>query len=815
MTLRGLVVTPDTNVQVLAAREQSIEAFRTAMLSEQPDIAVFCQLNDDEETPGRDGLLPVGVICRVISGVYKDTDNFKCLLRGTGRIRLINVLDEDGCAYRKATFEMLQETTHSQSVLDHYVTVLQAALDHALKNGDPAVKSFIDKTIPSDLIETLKKHTDLSVITNVLAQTASIGLAEKRYLLSCLDPVERARFLIVKLNGFSYQAELERRIVEEARLSMDRNQKEYFLNEQLKYIKRELHLDKGDDDEAEILMERLEELKAPPAVKKRIEKEIKKYSTMSYHNSESVTSRNYIETLMSIPWQESSEVNKDLSVAKEVLDHDHYGLEKVKERILEYLAVQSRSDKIHGPILCLMGPPGIGKTSLGASIAKATGRKYARAALGGIHDESEIRGHRRTYVGSLPGKIISNIIGCGVNNPLFLLDEIDKLGHSVHGDPEAALLEVLDPEQNHAFTDNYVEIEYDLSNVLFIATANSYNISQPLLDRMEIIDLSSYTEEEKFNIAKRYLLPKQIRLNTLDESYFCVTDEAILELIRYYTHEAGVRGLERLLNKLCRVTVKDMLLKESAKADRGDGKKRPRRRKIVIDEKKLPKILGPRRYDFTSKLSENKIGLVNGLAWTSMGGELLQLEAVANSGKGNHTLTGKLGDVMKESISAAMTLVRSRAHLLKLDPQFFEKCDLHIHVPEGATPKEGPSAGVGMVTAIVSALTYNPVRADVAMTGEITLRGDVLPIGGLKEKLLAALRGGIKLVLIPEDNKKDLWDMPKSVLKGLKIEPVGRIDEVLKFALQEDPYEHEPQSPWKINHSLGSEEEPSETKVHA
>lgn len=826
ITLRGLVVSLNSNVQILAAREQSIAAFKTALLSEQAQIVVFCQLNDQDENPGIDGLQKIGVICKVISGDYRDPETYRCVIRGRERVKLLEIIEpDDTINYRRAKVEILEEVEYSQEEKAHYVATLHAALDYALQRSESAVKSFLESTISHELIETIKGEQDLGKLTDLLTQTMTLTITERRCLLEILDPIERAKFLITRLNGYSFQHEIEQRIIDEARSSMERNQKEYFLNEQLKAIRRELGDDR-EDDEVEDFKKRLASLEAPDYVKQRLEKEIKKYGSMSINNSESSMVRSYIEVLLTIPWYKSSEINHDIVKAKEILDHDHYGLEKVKDRILEYLAVQSRADKLHGPILCLMGPPGIGKTSLGASIARATGRKYARVALGGLHDEAEIRGHRRTYLGSLPGKIISNMIKVGVNNPLFLLDEIDKVTSSAHGDPQAALLEVLDPEQNKAFTDNYVEIDYDLSNVLFIATANSYNISQPLLDRMEIIDLSSYTEDEKFNIAVKYLLPKQMRLNTLTEKEFAVTDEVIIELIRYYTHEAGVRGLERLLNELCRKTVKDMLLKAESKAKdqekeeiNAEGEntnaRKKRTRKITIDVKQVEKLLGPRRYDFTSRLSDNKVGLVNGLAWTSLGGDILQLEAVANEGTGKHMLTGKLGDVMKESISAAMTLVRSRSANLHLSKDFFEKCDLHIHVPEGATPKEGPSAGVGMVTAIVSALTGNPVRADVAMTGEITLRGDVLPIGGLKEKLLAALRGGIKLVLIPQENEKDLWDIPENVKKGLNIVPVKQIDEVLKLALQNDPNLFMPTTVWAYKEPANSQDEKSEHHVGA
>ncbi len=797
ITLRGIIVTPYSNVQILAAREQSIAACAYA-LDRKQSLAVFCQLNDADEHPDFESLLNIGVICKVREGAYKDPDSYRCVICGFDRIRLVRVIDSKDKNYREAEVELIPAWqpagAEDQRRLKHYLDALQASLLNAMKNSRQAVRPLIDKSVPKEVLTSIEQENSLLVLTDVLTQILQLDMVDKRLLLCENNPLERAKVLISLLNGYSYREELNERICREAKISMERNQREYYLNEQLKAIKHELKVDYDEDADIEEYRQKLKALKAPAAVRNKIDKEISKLAIMSINSSENIMVRNYIDTLLSIPWEVGSEVNKDLLKAQRSLDADHYGLEKVKDRILEYLAVQARADNLHGPIICLMGPPGIGKTSLGASIAKATGRKYVRVSLGGLHDEAEIRGHRRTYIGSLPGRIMQNLIKAGVNNPLFVLDEIDKIGSDgVHGDPSAALLEVLDPEQNKSFADNYVELEYDLSKVMFVATANSYNIPGPLLDRMEVIDLSTYTEEEKFNIAKKYLLPKQLRANALTEAEFALADEALTELIRYYTHEAGVRGLERLINELCRKTVKDKILKEARLKAAG---KKVQQRRTVLTVKQVGKLLGPRRYDFTSKLEENKVGLVNGLAWTSLGGDILQLEAVANEGTGKHQLTGKLGEVMKESISAAITVVRKRAGMLHLKQNFYEKCDLHIHVPEGATPKEGPSAGIGMVTAVVSALTGNPVRADVAMTGEITLRGDVLPIGGLKEKLLAALRGGIKLVLIPKENEKDLWDIPQNVKKGLEIVPVSHIDEVLSRALVNDPTSFMPQSPW-------------------
>ena len=622
----------------------------------------------------------------------------------------------------------------------------------------------------------------------MLTQVLKLDFQTRLMLLSSTNPVERGRIIISALNGYSYRSELEGHILDLAKKSMEKNQKEYFLAEQLKAIKKELGVNVTEDDDIEQFKTRNQELKAPNYVHERIDREIRKLNSMSINSSEYSVVRNYIDTLLSLPWEVSSTVNYDLKKAKETLDKEHYGLTKVKDKILEYLAIQSRTDKLHGPIICLMGPPGIGKTSLGKSIANATGRKFVRLALGGMHDEAEIRGHRRTYIGALPGRIIANMAKVGVNNPLFLLDEIDKVVNSNQGDPSSALLEVLDPEQNSTFEDNYVEIEYDLSNVMFVTTANSYNIPAPLLDRMEIIDLSSYTEDEKLHIAKEHLFPKQLRLANVSNKEILISDEVLLHLIRYYTHEAGVRELERILIEIIRKTVKDFMIKN------------PKAKKLTpkqIELSDIQAMLGPNRYDFTSKLNDNKVGIVNGLSWSTLGGDILQLEAVANIGKGKHQVTGKLGDVMKESITIAISVVRTLAQNLHLNQDFFETSDLHVHVPEGAVPKDGPSAGVGMVTAIVSALTGNRVRSDVAMTGEITLRGDVLPIGGLKEKLLAALRGGIKTVLIPKENEKDLWDIPKIVSEKMNLKFVSRIEEVLSVALENDPNTFIPTTHWK------------------
>lgn len=787
-SLRGLAITPKTKMELTVSRESSIASLKRSLEIEHKPLAVCFQYDIQDEKPQINDIYPIGVLCEVLDLEKDDEFTYTCHIAGVSRFKLLEITENEDKS-RFAKVEILKKTVIDRVVESEYVDIIKSSFQYALSNKDENKESLIAKDIPQDLINLIQREQCLSDITDDLAQVLSIRNDVRVMLIGTIDPVERAKIILGILNGFSYRQELERNILEKAKASLERSQKEYFLNEQLRAIKKELNPE-SDVSDVDMFKKRMEDLECPQMVKDRLRREISKMNVMSINSSEYSFERNYIETLLNIPWGVSSKLNYDLKKASEILDKDHYGLKKVKDCILEYLAVQAKSDKTNGSILCFMGPPGIGKTSLAQSIARATGRKYVRLALGGLHDEAEIRGHRRTYLGSLPGRIMQNIINAKVNNPLFLLDEIDKTAPSYHGDPANALLEVLDPEQNHCFEDNYVELGFDLSKVLFVTTANSYNISQPLLDRMEIIDLSSYTEEEKFNIAKQHLLPKQMRLNALKDNEFGIEDEALYELIRYYTHEAGVRGLERLIKELARKVIKEQMLANNRR------KSKKKLDKTIINVEMVGKLLGPRRYDFTSKLSENKVGLVNGLAWTSLGGDILQLEAVANEGKGKHLLTGKLGDVMKESISAAITVVRTLTHDLHLSKSFYETCDLHIHVPEGATPKEGPSAGVGMVTAIVSVLTGNPVRADVAMTGEIILRGDVLPIGGLKEKLVAAMRGGIKTVLIPFDNEKDLWDIPENIKVSLKIIPVKRIEEVLNIALENDPKQFMPTTVW-------------------
>lgn len=783
ITLRSIIITPSANVQLIAARENTVTALHLALDSKGRDIAVFTQNDDSSMRPEKEKLHRVGVLAKVINSSLVN-EQFRATIRGYQRISLHRIIDDPSSAVRFVEVEELKEPEIDAVTATRYIEALRSALDYALDLQRENGRTVLDKNIPQELILTIRNVDNLSALTDGLGQVLLLPYIDKKYVLECLNPIDRAKALIAFLNNYSYKAEVDKKISEDAREAMDRNQRDYYLNEQLKAIKRELNILADDGNDIEDYKSRLASLDAPIETINRLQKEISRLSAMPVSSGENAIVRNYIDVLFSLPWRKSSQLNKDLRKAKDLLEKEHYGLRKVKDRILEFLAVQTRRDNkdAKGQILCLMGPPGIGKTSLGASIARATGRKYVRVALGGMYDESEIRGHRRTYIGAMPGRIIQSLIKAEVNNPLFLLDEIDKIStSSYHGDIAAALLEVLDPEQNKAFADNYVDLDFDLSKVLFIATANSYNIPPALRDRMEIIDLSSYTADEKFHIAREHLVPKQIKDNELEKEEIDFTDDGLKMLINYYTMEAGVRNLERIIGELCRKTVKDLML---------DPPKTPKKR--VVGVKEIEKMIGPKRYDFTSKLSENKVGIVNGLSVSSIGGDIMQVEVVAMEGQGSHVLTGQLGTVMKESVTAAISWVRSRARVLSLAPDFYQYVDLHVHFPEGAIKKDGPSAGTATCTAIVSALTGNPVRADVAMTGEITLRGDVLPIGGLKEKLLAALRGGVKTVCIPADNEKDLWDMPKNVLSELKIIPVKAISEVLDVALVNDPSEFTP-----------------------
>ena len=786
ITLRSIVITPSANVQLIAARENTVLTLQEALKSDK-NIAVFTQLADSDVRPTKDELGRVGVVAKVLSAAYNDKEQYRATIRGYERVVISRIIDDPADQVRHVEVKFLKEVEVDPVIEKRYIDALRNALDNALEVQKHGGRNIIEKNIPSELIVAVRELAVLGQLADGLAQILNLPFFDKKYILETLNPVARAKAVIAFLNNFSYKAEVDKKIAEDARAAMDRSQRDFYLNEQLKAIKRELNIQVDDSNDLEEYRNKVANLDAPVEVINRLQKEISRLAIMPLNTGENSMVRNYIDTLLSIPWSKSTEINKELSKARDVLEQEHYGLKKVKDRILEFLAVQSRREQTdtHGQILCLMGPPGIGKTSLAASIAKATGRKYVRVALGGMYDESEIRGHRRTYIGAMPGRIIQGMIKCEVNNPLFLLDEIDKIStNTYHGDISAALLEVLDPEQNSTFSDNYVDLEYDLSKVLFIATANSYNIPPALSDRMEIIDLSSYTADEKFHIAREHLLPKQLRRNGLSEDEFDISDAGLKQLIVHYTMEAGVRALERIIAELCRKVVKELMLNPP---------KTPK--KTVLGVKEIEKLIGPKRYDYTSKLKDNRVGVVNGLSVSSVGGDMLQVEVIANEGKGTHLLTGQLGSVMKESVFAAIAWVRSHAREFSLAPDFYQSVDLNVHFPEGAIKKDGPSAGSATTTAIVSALTGNPVRSDVAMTGEITLRGDVLAIGGLKEKLLAALRGGVKTVCIPFDNKKDLWDIPENVTKGLKIVPVKTIDEVLDIALESNPRKFKPTTP--------------------
>ena len=775
LPLRDVVVYPHMVLPLFVGRPKSIAALDAAIEQDGP-VFLLAQKNPANEDPGTDDLHTIGTLANILQVLKLPDGTVKVLVEGMQRARALSVNDSGD--YFQAEIEVLaaEENTDGRDYEALRRTLL-AQFDQFIK---------LNKKIPGEVAGTIHGITDHSRLVDTIAAHLQLKLEQRQEILEITDVAERMEHLLGQLEAELDILQVEKRIRGRVKRQMEKSQRDYYLNEQVKAIQKEL----GEGDEREELDQLEQQVREAGMSKEAEEKalgEMKKLRMMPPMSAESSVVRNYIETLVDIPWKKKSKVSKDIVQADLVLNADHYGLEKVKERILEYLAVQKRMNKLKGPILCLVGPPGVGKTSLGQSIAKATGRKYVRMALGGIHDESEIRGHRRTYIGSMPGKIIQNMIKAGVNNPLFLLDEIDKLGRDFRGDPASALLEVLDPEQNHSFADHYVEVDFDLSNVMFLATSNSMDIPPALLDRMEIIRLSGYTEDEKVNIAMQYLVPKQIERNGVKKGEIDIQESAVRDIIRYYTREAGVRSLDREIAKICRKVVMKQVLEQDKKA----GAKRTAAQTVVVDAANLHDYLGVHRFDYGVAENENRVGQVTGLAWTEVGGELLTIEAVALKGKGNILRTGKLGDVMQESISAAWSVVRSRAEVLGIAPDFYEKTDIHVHVPEGATPKDGPSAGIGMTLAIVSSLTGIPVRADVAMTGEITLRGEVLPIGGLKEKLLAALRGGIKHVLIPQENVKDLEEIPQNVKEGLEIHPVRWIDEVLSFGL-----EYQPQ-PWQ------------------
>jgi ATP-dependent Lon protease len=763
LPLRDVVVYPHMVIPLFVGREKSIRALDTAM-QDNKQILLVAQKSAEIDEPGVGDVHRIGTIANILQLLKLPDGTIKVLVEGAQRAVIQNMREEDG--FFVAGFTRVEdEMPEDEKELDILSRSILSVFDQYVK---------LNKKVPGEILTSLAGIDEPSRLADTIAAHMSLKLDEKQKILEIASVHARLEYLMSMIDGEIDLLQIEKRIRGRVKQQMEKSQREYYLNEQMKAIQKELGEMEDAPNEIEELEQRIEKAGMSKEAKKKATNELNKLKMMSPMSAEATVVRNYIDWLADCPWKKRTKIRNDLALAQQVLDDDHYGLEKVKERILEYLAVQQRVKKLKGPILCLVGPPGVGKTSLGQSIARATNRKYTRMALGGVRDESEIRGHRRTYIGSLPGKVVQNLCKVGTRNPLFLLDEIDKMAADFRGDPASALLEVLDPEQNHTFADHYLEVDFDLSDVMFVATANTMNIPAPLLDRMEVIRLPGYTEDEKVEIARKYLLPKQLENNGLKDDELQVSDSALRDIVRYYTREAGVRSLEREIAKICRKVVKQAVLTSQEKPGN-------------VTARNLDKYLGVRRFRYGEAEENDQIGQVSGLAWTEVGGELLTIESAVMPGKGKLSITGQLGDVMQESIQAAMTVIRSRSAALGLQPGFQEDKDIHIHVPEGATPKDGPSAGVGMCTAIASVLTGIPVRANVAMTGEITLRGEVLPIGGLKEKLLAAHRAGIKTVLIPEENRKDLADMPKNILGKLDIKPVRWIDQVLELALQKKP----------------------------
>jgi ATP-dependent Lon protease len=766
LPLRDVVVYPHTVLPLFVGREKSVRALDTAMAGDKR-ILLVAQRSPDIDDPQASDLYPIGTVATVLQLLKLPDGTIKVLVEGATRAEVVEYSERDGVP-----------TGHVR-VLEPVYTREQREIEVVARSLIATFEQFIklNRKIPPELLTTLSGIDDASRLGDTIAHHLSIRLHDKQRILETADVADRLEMIIGFVEGEIDIQQIEKRIRGRVKTQMEKSQREYYLNEQMKAIQKELGEGEDGPNEVEELNRKIGRSGMPKAVEAKARAELNKLKQMSPMSAEATVVRNYIDWLVGAPWKKRSKVRRNLRAAQEVLDADHYGLEKVKERIVEYLAVQQRVKKMKGPILCLVGPPGVGKTSLGQSIARATNRKFVRMSLGGVRDEAEIRGHRRTYIGSMPGRIIQNMNKVATRNPLFMLDEIDKMSMDFRGDPSSALLEVLDPEQNHAFNDHYLEVDFDLSEVMFIATANSLNIPAPLLDRMEVIRIPGYTEDEKVNIAQRYLLTKQIKANGLRKEELQVAEPAIRDMIRYYSRESGVRNLERELAKICRKVVKELTL-ASEKGKTG------KRGKASVSSRNLEHYLGVRKFTFGRAELQNEVGLVTGLAWTQVGGDLLSIEATVVPGKGKLIHTGQLGDVMQESIQAALSVVRARAERFGIDPDFHQKHDIHIHVPEGATPKDGPSAGIAMCTALVSALTKVPVRSEVAMTGEITLRGRVLPIGGLKEKLLAAHRGGIELVIIPDENEKDLADIPKNITASLTLKPVRWIDEVLDIALE-------------------------------
>ncbi len=762
LPLRDVVVYPHMVIPLFVGREKSINSLDAAM-SENKQILLVAQKSAEVDEPGADEIHRIGTLSNILQLLKLPDGTIKVLVEGEQRVKVLELNEgDDHFTAQISVIEPLpNENERELEVLGRSVINL----------FDQYVK--LNKKVPPEILTSLSGIDDPARLADTIAAHMSLKLDEKQQVLEIRSVKERLEHIMGLIEGEIDILQVEKRIRGRVKQQMEKSQREYYLNEQMKAIQKELGDLEDAPNELEELAAKIEKSGMPKEAREKAEAELNKLKMMSPMSAEATVVRNYIDWLVAAPWKKKTKVRNDLAKAQQVLDEDHYGLEKVKERILEYLAVQQRVRKLKGPILCLVGPPGVGKTSLGQSIARATNRKFTRMSLGGVRDEAEIRGHRRTYIGSMPGKIIQNLSKVEVRNPLFLLDEIDKMAMDFRGDPASALLEVLDPEQNNTFADHYLEVDYDLSDVMFVATSNSLNIPGPLLDRMEVIRLAGYTEDEKFHIAHDYLIPKQLKNNGLKTDEVVIYESAVREIIQHYTREAGVRGLEREISKICRKIVKEHLLKA--------------KKKTVVTPRNLEKFLGVKRFRYGVAEEEDQVGQVTGLAWTEVGGELLTIESAVMPGKGAIIRTGQLGDVMKESIEAARTVVRSRAAILGIEDDFFDKHDIHIHVPEGATPKDGPSAGIGMCTALVSAITDIPVKASVAMTGEITLRGEVLPIGGLKEKLLAAHRGGITTIIIPEENEKDLVEIPKNIKNKLEIIPVRWVDQVLDIALVSQP----------------------------
>ncbi len=787
LPLRDVVVYPSMVIPLFVGREKSIKALDAAM-SDNKKILLVAQKNAEVDDPGIDDIYSIGTVSTILQLLKLPDGTIKVLVEGIERSQVVEYHQEG--EFVRAQISLMTAATEPAD--ERELEVLARSL-----NGMFEQYVKLNKKIPPEVLTSLAGIDDPTRLVDTIAAHMSLKLDEKQFVLEIGDVRARLEHLIKLIEGELDVLQIEKRLRGRVKQQMEKSQREYYLNEQMKAIQRELGELEEAPNEVEELADKIEKVGMSKEAKKKASTELNKLKMMSPMSAEATVVRNYIDWLVGVPWKKKSKVRKDLAAAERILEEDHYGLDKVKERIIEYLAVQQRVQKHKGPILCLVGPPGVGKTSIGKSIARATRRKFTRMSLGGVHDEAEIRGHRRTYIGSLPGKIVQNLSKIGVRNPLFLLDEIDKMSMDFRGDPASAMLEVLDPEQNHTFNDHYLEVDFDLSDVMFVATANTLNIPSPLLDRMEVIRLPGYTEDEKKNIAMRYLVPKQVKANGLKDNEIQFSDSAIRDMIRYYTREAGVRNLEREISKICRKVVKSMVL--------GSDKKR-----VSITPRSLSQYLGVKQFRYGLAEDNDQIGQVTGLAWTETGGELLTIEAVVIPGKGKTSRTGQLEDVMQESIQVAHSVVRSRADVLGIKQDFYENTDIHIHVPEGSVKKDGPSAGTAMTTAIVSALTRIPVRADVAMTGEMTLRGEVLPIGGLKEKLLAAHRGGIKTVLIPKENEKDLSEIPKNIKQKLEIIPVQWIDEVLQVSLVKMP---EPQRESQVVSGVEAEHEPAVSKT--